>query len=90
MLVFDHLKLVERDEAEVAKIVKLMREYKRADGIVPVAVTHETFDQCCRRERWETTLYAMLALANTTIELSIDADVRGDGGVPLTASPERN
>lgn len=88
MLNLEHMKLVQRDEAEVTKVVKGLRA---ATGATPFGILHEKDDSCCRRERWDDTLNFLLALtARDDIRSSMSIDLRDDNRVPLTPNPGRN
>jgi hypothetical protein len=81
----DHLKLIAREEAEVERMVKIIRSGVPGTPL-PIRIDHEKDGGCCRREPWDTTLAFIVGLVDSPHPIhaytAVDARHR-DGPVPI-------
>jgi hypothetical protein len=61
MVRFDHWKLARRDRREVRRFRGYLQGMGAIAGACELGILHDDDLRCCRRERWDRTLAAVLA-----------------------------
>jgi aspartate carbamoyltransferase catalytic subunit len=80
MIVFDHLKLVHRDLAEVIRFRKFLQD--SAGRTVPIEMTtmHEEDNSCCKQESWAVTLRTLMSASDVQ---SLIVRPKADGSLDI-------
>lgn len=66
IMIFDHLKLVQRDLAEVIRFRKFMEDAAGRTVAVEMTTMHEEDNSCCKQEVWSTTLRILMAASDVS------------------------